>query len=393
MENPRVSAIIVAGGQGRRMGGELPKQYLPLRGKPLLGHTLRCFESSPLVNSIVLVVRQEDMAYCRQRVLDEGDFRKISALVPGGAERCDSVWVALQATSPEDEIVLVHDGVRPFATAALLERVIAAAIEHRAAIAALPVVETIKVVERGRVVQTPARQQLWRAQTPQAFARELLLEAHAQRPAGLTITDDAVLVERLGHAVHVVEGDPRNAKITTPEDLAWAEHLLEQEEGIMGAKSLRVGQGYDVHRLVEGRKLILGGVEIPFGRGLEGHSDADVLIHAIIDALLGAIGGGDIGRLFPDTDARYKDVSSLVLLERVVQLLREKGARVVNVDAVVLAQRPRLAPHVEEMKRRLASVLGLETERLSLKATTTERLGFVGREEGLAAQAVALVEL
>ena len=385
----RITAIVPAGGRGQRMGGNRPKQYLPLGGRPLLWHALARLEASPLVTDIVLVVRGADLDPCRRQLSERGGFAKIAALVPGGAERSASVYRGLQETHAD--MVLVHDAVRPFISEELLERVVAATRAHGAALPALPVVETIKEVMGERVVGTPQRERLWQAQTPQGFDRALLLRAyHAAGPDAAT-TDDAALVERLGHPVCVVPGEAENRKITTPEDLAWAEwRMRTKEEPAMG---LRIGQGYDVHRLVEGRPLILGGVVVPFARGLAGHSDADVLTHAIIDALLGALAAGDIGQLFPDSDAQYKDISSLVLLERVGHLLAERGARVLHIDAGVAAQRPKLAPHLAAMRQTLAATLGLAVEQVSLKATTTERLGFVGREEGMAAQAVALLTL
>jgi 2-C-methyl-D-erythritol 2,4-cyclodiphosphate synthase/2-C-methyl-D-erythritol 4-phosphate cytidylyltransferase len=344
----------------------------------------------PLIDGIVLVLHRDDMSYCQQTVIRGAGFKKIRALVPGGAQRSESVRAGLGETTAADEIVLVHDAVRPFVARELIARVIGAAVEAGAALPALPVKETVKVVEDGLVVSTPARESLWGAQTPQAFRRDVLLRAHAMKAAALA-TDDAMLVEALGVPVRVVAGDETNLKLTTPADLAWAKQHI--EESGLSKVGLRVGQGYDVHRLVEGRKLILGGIEIPFHLGLLGHSDADVLTHAIIDALAGAIGEGDIGRLFPDDDAAYKDISSLVLLEHVRVILRERGAEIVNIDAVVMAQRPKLAPHIEAMRAALADVLKIELEAISLKATTTEQLGFVGREEGLAAQAVALVQV
>ena len=392
MDRPRVTAIIPAGGRGSRMGSRRPKQYLLLNGKPILWHTLRRFETSSWVDRIVLVVRAEDLDYCRHQVLEGAGFGKVGPLVPGGRERWESVLAGLQQTTPEEEIVLVHDAVRPFVTDELLERVVGAVRERGAAIAGLPAKETIKVVRDHRIQRTPERATLWSAQTPQGFRRELLWEGFAQLEDSAGVTDDAALVEKLGHPVWMVEGDYRNLKITTPEDLAWAELTLAREgKSEMRETQMRVGQGYDVHRLATGRKLVLGGVEIPFEQGLAGHSDADVLTHAIIDALLGAAGCGDIGRLFPDTEARYKDISSLILLEEVRKLLVEKEVKIVNIDAVIQAQRPKLAPHMETMERTLASVLQIASAAISLKATTTERLGFVGREEGIAAQAVALV--
>jgi len=376
------------------MGSSIPKQYLNLGGMPLLWHTLHRLESSSWVDRIVLVVGAEDADYCRRQVLDRGLFRKIAPLVPGGRERWESVRAGLQRTTPADEIILIHDAVRPFVSDEILARVVQGVRQHGAAVAGTPAKETIKIVRERLILKTPARSSLWHAQTPQGFRRELLLEAYARLPVGAVPTDDAMVVEMAGQPVWFVEGDCRNLKITTPEDLAWAEWLLARYgEVTMRERRTRVGQGFDVHRLEEGRRLVLGGIEIPFERGLAGHSDADVLTHAVIDALLGAAGCGDIGRLFPDTDARYKDVSSLVLLERVRDLLGQRGTDILNIDAVVMAQRPRLAPHAEAMSRALACVLRLEADAVSLKATTTEGLGFVGREEGIAAQAVALVAI
>jgi 2-C-methyl-D-erythritol 4-phosphate cytidylyltransferase/2-C-methyl-D-erythritol 2,4-cyclodiphosphate synthase len=383
-------ALVPAAGQGRRMGGEIPKQYLPLGGRPLLWHTLAALEQSPRVRALILVVRPEDQALARPLA---ADFAKVRCLVPGGEERADSVRAGLEATAAADELVLVHDAVRPFVSPALVERVVEAAGRWGAAVPALPVRETIKVVDEGQVVETPLRSRLWAAQTPQGFRRSLLLEAFAGQGAGGGATDEAVLVERLGHPVRVVEGEPGNLKITTPEDLAWAGWQLQRGAGGQTQMSkVRVGQGYDVHRLEAGRALVLGGVAIPFERGLAGHSDADVLIHAVMDALLGAAGLGDIGRLFSDADARYQGISSLVLLREVGARLRGAGARILNLDATLVAQRPRVAPHVPEMIARMAEALQVEPGRLSLKATTNEGLGFVGREEGIAAQAVALIE-
>ncbi len=376
------------------MGTEIPKQFLFLGGRPLLLHTLERFVRSPLVSEILLILRSEDIEYCRREILGPLFLRKIRALVPGGVERYQSVLAGLQATDPGDQIILVHDAVRPFVSEDLLARVVGAAIEHRSAVPAMPVQETTKVVESGCILKTLDRAILRSAQTPQAFQRDLLLAAYDSVDPGMVATDDAMLVERLGHQVRVVEGESHNVKITTPSDLVWAEWFLSRKEGQRSVgRRLRVGQGFDVHRLEKGQKLVLGGIHLPFESGLCGHSDADVLTHAIIDALLGASACGDIGRLFPDTEAQYKDISSLVLLEMVRKLLDEKGAEIVNVDAVVMAQWPKLAPYIDEMVKRLASILRLNPGEISLKATTTERLGFVGRQEGIAAQVVALIEM
>jgi 2-C-methyl-D-erythritol 4-phosphate cytidylyltransferase/2-C-methyl-D-erythritol 2,4-cyclodiphosphate synthase len=390
MASEATVAIIPAAGRGRRMGGETPKQYLPLAGRPLLWSTLAALERSPLVQALIIAVRPEDQHLAAQLA---ADFAKVRCLVPGGEERSDSVRAGLAATTAADELVLVHDAVRPFVSPALIERVLAAARQWGAAIPALPVRETIKAVEEGQVRETPPRSRLWAAQTPQGFRRSLLLEATAAPATGAPATDEAMLVEQLGHPVRVVAGEPENIKITTPEDLEWSGWWLQRRAGgQMPTNRMRAGQGYDVHRLEAGRALVLGGVAIPFERGLAGHSDADVLIHAIMDALLGAAGLGDIGRLFPDTDDRYRGISSLLLLKEVGARLREVGAQVLNIDATLLAQRPRIAPHVPEMIARMAAALQVEPGRLSIKATTNEGLGFVGRQEGIAAQALALIE-
>lgn len=383
-----VVVIIPAAGRGRRMGGEVPKQYLPLAGQPLLWHTLAALEASPLVGALVLAIHPEDRSFAA--ALAAG-FPKVRALVAGGEERADSVRAALAATTEADELVLIHDAVRPFVPPALLARVVEGARAWGAVVPALPVRDTIKVVEGDRVLETPPRSRLWGAQTPQGFRRAVLLRAFAQPPGQGLATDEAMLVEASGHPVHVVAGEVANLKITTPEDLLWAEWWLAQGGGPMGNTGMRVGQGYDVHRLELGRQMVLGGVVIPCEFGLAGHSDADVLIHAIMDALLGAAGLGDIGRLFPDTDERYRGISSLLLLQQVGERLAQAGVQVVNVDATLLAQRPRISPHVPEMVGRMAAALKLDPARVSIKATTNEGLGFVGREEGIAAHAVALV--
>jgi len=368
----------------------VPKQYRLLAGRPVLWHTLTRFESCPHIDGMVLVVHPEDRGLCEELVLGQGAFAKLRAVVEGGAERRDSVRAGVRATGDGDEIVLVHDAVRPLVSDALIERVVAAAAQHGAAVPALPAAETVKEVVDGRVVATPDRQRLWLAQTPQGFRREVLVAAMALVPEDQPAMDEATVVERAGNCpVHIVEGERDNVKITSAGDLERLAGRLGQERG----GGLRVGTGYDVHQLVRNRPLVLGGVPVPFDLGLAGHSDADVLTHAIIDALLGAAGLGDIGRLFPDTDEAFRDISSLVLLEEVARRLSAAGARVVNVDAVVMAQAPKLSPHIADMAAALARCLGTAPGAISVKATTTEHLGFVGRQEGIAAQAVALLSM
>ncbi len=387
----RVVAVIAAAGRGTRMGGSVPKQYRPLMGKPLLCHTLERFERCQSVAGIILVVNPDDRGYC-EGVISAASFRKLRHLVDGGADRCLSVQAGLLATDEADEIILVHDGARPVVSDDLITRVITAAARHGAAIPAVAVTETIKVVDAGKVVETPDRSRLWNAQTPQGFRRTVLWDAFSHLEDGGPVTDEASLVERLGRPVHVIEGELGNLKVTTTEDFDRVEVAMKLETGAKYTEpGVRVGTGYDVHLLGQGRRLVLGGVEIEHPLGLEGHSDADVLTHAIIDALLGATGLGDIGRLYPDSDPRYRDISSLELLADVAERLGSVGAAVVNIDAVVVAQAPKLAPFAGEMSERLAATLGIRPEAISVKATTTERLGFTGRGEGIAAHAVALV--
>jgi 2-C-methyl-D-erythritol 4-phosphate cytidylyltransferase/2-C-methyl-D-erythritol 2,4-cyclodiphosphate synthase len=379
------SAVIVAAGRGARFGGD--KLARPLHGRPVLHWTLAAFESCPAIESITLVVSEENREAAAVLIAAAG-CRRVAAIVPGGAERQESVFRGLQAAPPSD-LVAVHDGARPLVTPALIARCVEAAREHGAATPALPVVDTLKRLDaEGQMRETVERRSLVAIQTPQVFRRDLLLEAHQSAARdGFTGTDDASLVERLGHPVFPVPGDPRNLKITTPADLALAEALLTHSL----PHPPRIGFGYDVHRLVPGRPLVLGGVVIPHPLGLEGHSDADVLSHAIGDALLGAAGLGDLGRHFPDTDARWKDASSLDLLCRIVAQLREAGLRPFQVDAMLLAEAPRIAPHVTAMVGLISAALSLAPDAVNIKATTCEGMGFVGRREGMAAHAVATV--
>jgi len=353
-----------------------------------------CFQHHPRVHGIVLVIHPDDRDLCTSRVLAPDTIDKLIAVVDGGAERFDSVRLGFAAPSQDDEVVLVHDAVRPLVSGGLIERVVDGATQYGAVVPALPARETIKEVDDGVVAATPDRRRLWCAQTPQGFKRTVLEAALGIWRGDDPITDESMLVERAGICpVHVIDGEQENEKITTADDLERMAWRLTRGEGAGSRGEMRTGTGFDVHRLVDGRALVLGGVEIPHPQGLAGHSDADVLIHAIIDALLGAAGMGDIGRLFPDSDPSYEGISSLVLLEQVAGLLLQVDARIQNVDAVVMAQAPRLAPHIDDMTCAIAAALKVAPERVSIKATTTEGLGPVGRGEGLAAQAVALLHL
>ena len=314
---------------------------------------------------------------------------KLKPLYCGGAERFESVRNGLDAIRDEvgfEDWVLVHDAARPGLSGELLDRLIGEVGEDPfGGLLAVPVADTLKRADAdNRVLRTESRDKLWQAQTPQMFRYSLLQRALSLLD-GAAVTDEAQAVERMGFQAKLVAGDMTNFKVTYPQDIKLAELILRRQ-------GMRVGQGFDVHQLVEGRKLIIGGVDIPYERGLLGHSDADVLLHAICDALLGAAALGDIGRHFPDSDPRYKGIDSRRLLREVMQLLKDKGYGVVNLDATIIAQAPKMAPHIEQMVANIAADLGVEADCVNVKATTTEKLGFTGRGEGIAAQAVCLIE-
>lgn len=382
----KVTAIIAAAGRSTRMGGGINKVFIPLCGSPVLLYSVALLAACPEVRQLI-VVAPPDQEDAVRALLAQRPPALPCVVVPGGRERQDSVYQALAAADPAADIILVHDGARPLAERELVRRVLAAARRWGAACAAVPLKDTVKVVgDNGVITRTPDRRHLWAVQTPQAFAAPLLKEAHRRaRAEGYYATDDAALVERLGRPAVVVEGSYRNLKITTPEDLTMARALLTDT----ACPAPRAGHGYDVHRLVPGRPLVLGGVAVPYARGLAGHSDADVLLHAIMDAMLGAAALGDIGRHFPPGDPRYKDIASTILLAEVRDKLADSGLAVHNLDATVVAEEPRLAPYVPAMRRCIAQILRCPETAVNIKATTTEGLGFTGRGEGIAAHAVA----
>ncbi len=385
----RVGAIVAAGGAGLRAG--VAKQWLTLGGESVLRRSARLLAACDLVDDLVVVVPpgEEGRGEAELRGLGKG-----ARVVAGGAQRADSVLNGLQALQG-CAVVLVHDAARPFATAGLVARVAEAAAAGGAALAALPVTDTVKRASAGAapgsgegagpalVAETLDRRTLWLAQTPQGFRLDLLRRAYREAgPEASAATDECGLVERLGATVALVPGEPGNFKITTPDDVARARALTEPP--------VASGVAYDCHRFEPGRRLILGGVEFE-GDGLLGHSDADVCAHAIGDAILGAAGLGDLGRHFPDTDARWKGVSSLVLLREIAAKAAAAGWRVGNADVTLAARRPKIAPRAEEMRARLAEALGVSPGQVNVKATTGEGMGFVGRGEGIAAHAVALL--
>lgn len=388
MEQAKFGAVLLAAGNSTRMGGGRSKVLEELGGRPALCRSLEVLDRCPLIGEICLVCREQDRA--DMLPLTSGLNTPVR-VVPGGAQRQDSVEQGVEALTGPWEYVAIHDGARPLVTEEVLAAVCRDAMAHGAATAAVPSKDTCKLAdEAGFVAATPARDRLWAVQTPQAFSLALYREALGKaRAAGQSYTDDCQLIEAAGGKVKLTMGDYRNIKLTTPEDLLAARAYLGGEGG---KKTVRIGYGYDVHRLVEGRKLILAGVEVPFEKGLLGHSDADVIAHAVADALLGAAALGDIGHLFPDTDPRYAGADSLKLLGEVCRLLREKGFSIGNIDATLLAQRPKIAPHIVQMRENLAAACGIAVDQVSVKATTEERLGFTGREEGMAASAVCLLE-
>ena len=409
----KTAVIIPAAGSGRRMGGGIPKQYGRLGGMSILARTVKAFADVKEIHQITIVTNEDYIDRCRAELRELGLMAKVSEILPGGQERQDSIYKAILRLPEDVGLVLVHDGVRPFVTGELIRRTIEEAKAHGAAVAAVPVKDTIKMVGDNLFTKTLDRRSLYSVQTPQGFHKDLLVRAYDEAyQKNYYGTDDAFLVEKTGEKVYVVKGDYNNIKITTMEDIVFGEAIiggkmessnriqsnsLEGLEMEFGKKNhsrepeIRIGTGYDVHKLEHGRKLILGGVKIPFERGLLGHSDADVLIHAIMDALLGAAALGDIGLHFPDTEESYRGISSLVLLKRVGELIEEKGFEIGNIDSTVVSQRPKISPYIKEMILRISEVLGIEESRLNIKGTTTEKLGFCGREEGIAAQASVLI--
>ena len=377
-KNSKVAVIIAAAGRGRRVGGPVPKQYLMIGGEPVILKTLRVFSELEEIDHIFIVTNEDYIDKCRE-IVESGGVKKVEAIVCGGSERQESVYNALQEVNrkrPGVEYVLIHDGARPYVNEETVLGVIKAAAENGAAAACVAMKDSVRKTFGDKSISVD-RNDYFAVQTPQGFKKSYLIEAYDKAlKEGYRGTDDASLVERAGYEVKVVDGDYQNIKITTREDLPVES---------------RVGTGFDVHRFETGRNLILGGVKIPYENGLAGHSDADVLLHALMDALLGAAALGDIGVHFPDTDDRYKGISSLILLSKVRELLNENFYSIGNVDITVIAQKPKISPYTEEMKSNISSVLKIEKNRINIKGTTTEKLGFTGRGEGIAAEAVCSI--
>ena len=387
--------LVVAAGRGMRVGATLPKQYLKLAGRSLLTHTVQRLLNCDAHARLLVVTHPDDadLYAASMADLDAGTGR-VLAPVHGGASRQDSVRAGLAALAAQPEppdLVLIHDGARPFPSAALIARAKAAAARNGAAVPGSPVTDTIKEVDGAdRIVATPRREGLRAVQTPQAFRFDLIHAAHvAAKAAGARdLTDDAALAEWAGHAVHVFEGEAANMKVTSPEDMVAAEARLIRE-----CPDVRMGQGYDVHAFGPGDHVWLGGLKVPHVKGLLGHSDADVLSHAITDALYGAIGDGDIGSHFPPSDPQWKGADSSIFLKAAAQAVRARGGMIAHIDATVVCETPKVGPHRDAIRARIAEVVDLPLDRVAVKATTSERLGFTGREEGIATLAIATVRL
>ena len=379
-----VTAIIAAGGAGRRLGADRPKQLIDIGGGSMLQHTIRAFLTHPRVSDVIVALPAAIDATGLGALAPERAHLLRS--VTGGERRQDSVANAFDCVTPASDVVLIHDAARPFVTASLIDRTIDAASAHGAAIAAVQSRDTVKRVAGTVIRETIPREMIYLAQTPQGFRREVLAAAVALGRSGVEATDEAGLAERAGYEVHVVEGDAGNVKITTEDDL----HGARQRAGGR-ARTGRAGTGYDLHRLVDGRPLVLAGVTVASDRGALGHSDADVVCHAATDAILGAAGLGDIGRHFPDTDPRWKDASSLVLLAQSAAMVRDAGYEVGNLDVTVILERPKIKDVVDEMRARLASAIDVDPSRVSIKGKTNEGVDAVGRGEAVAAHAIALI--
>lgn len=395
---PSIALLVVAGGRGSRAGEGLPKQYRRLGDATVLARTLANLCAAAPDAALTVVIHPDDAALYAASIdeLPPQTRTRISAPALGGASRQESVRNGLEAIARASapEIVLIHDAARPFVDAALIARAVAAASAHGAAAPGVPLNDTVKEVDaRGVVIATPDRARLRAVQTPQSFRFALICDAHRAAAADAReFTDDAMIAEAAGHAVHIFDGDVANFKLTTQEDFARA---MEQigKTSFAALPDVRTGQGYDVHAFDAGDQIWLGGVSIPHTHKLAGHSDADVLMHAITDAVLGAIAEGDIGAHFPPSDPQWKGAASSIFLAHACKLVRERGGIIAHIDATVICEAPKVGPHRDAIRESLAQIMGMEIGRVAIKATTTEKLGFTGRREGIAALAIATVRL
>jgi len=393
----KIGVVIVAAGSGNRFGDPIPKQYHVLGGKSLLGHCIECFarHTSPDLLQVVYNPAHQDLY--NSAIGNLSNATDLPPAIAGGETRQQSVLNGLRALAAHTpDIVLIHDAARPGISDDVIERVIAALDAHDGAIPTLPVADTIKQTDQNNVIsRTIPRESLHRAQTPQGFNFATILDAH-QKFEGQEFTDDAALLEMLGIDVVCVEGTASNDKITRRDDFGRAQDWVnntDKEVPHMQQEEYRAGTGFDVHRFAPGDHCILCGIKVPHNARLEGHSDADVGLHTLTDAILGAIGAGDIGQHFPPSDMQWKGAASDIFLKHAADLVRKRGGRIVNADITLICERPKIGPHTPAMRKKVAEILGIEVDRVNVKATTTERLGFTGREEGIAAQAAVSVAL
>lgn len=383
MPSTNIAALIVAAGRGSRVGSDVPKQYLTVNNVPILRKTAALFLDHPAINDVLVVIHEDDASLYGQAI----DGLELLPSVTGGASRQESVRRGLEALVPrKPDYVLIHDGARPFVTAETITNVIHKLAEFDGAIAAIPVSDTLKRTDGKKITGTVSRDQLWRAQTPQGFRFDAILGAH-RRAMGAALTDDAAVAEADGLSVAIVEASEANFKVTTVHDLERANILSATPSQI------RIGNGFDVHKFGPGDHVMLCGIRIPHTSGLVGHSDADVAIHALVDALLGSVGLGDIGEHFPPSESKWAGADSALFLKHAKTLVRNKAGQISNVDLTIICERPKLGPFKTSMRNNIAALLSVDPGQVNVKATTTEKLGFTGRQEGIAVQAVASVIL
>jgi len=385
----RVAAVVVAAGRGHRAGGETPKQYRQIGGEPVIRAALAAFVGHPQIAAVQPVIHIEDEAAFQTAT---AGLSGLQAPVPGGASRQVSVYAGLEALrGAAPDCVLIHDAARPFVSAALITRAIVAASEHGAAVPAIAVADTVKKIDaRGTITATIDRNELRIVQTPQAFSFDLIIGAHSRAAAAgrSDFTDDAALAEWAGHRVSVFPGDSANVKLTTNEDFARAEALH-----MAAIADVRTGSGFDVHAFADGDHIMLGGVRIAHTRGVTGHSDADVALHALVDAILGALAEGDIGEHFPPSDPQWKGAPSEKFLAFACERVRARSGVIAHLDVTIVCEAPRIGPYRNAVRARIAAIAGIAADRVAIKATTSEKLGFTGRGEGIVAMATATVRL
>ena len=379
-KNHTFAAIITAAGSGTRMNTD--KMLMPLMGKSVILHTVDVFKNCGFFDEIIVLASKDNLD--KMKELFENDSVTVTV---GGATRGESVVSGLKTA--KSEFVLVHDGARPFVTKGIIEKTAEECILSECAAVGVASKDTVKTAVGGIITGTVPRESCILIQTPQGFKRDDLIKAYEKYGTGET--DDCGVMEKTGAQIKIIEGSYENLKLTTPEDILTAEKILMKRTGKKEVCPMRIGTGFDTHRLTEGRDLIIGGVTIPYEKGLLGHSDADVLIHAVIDSLLGAASLGDIGTHFPDTDEKYKGISSIKLLSHTAELIRKAGYKIGNIDTTLIAQAPKMAPYIKEMEENMASALGIDVSQISVKAKSNEKMGFTGRGEGIEARAIALI--